>query len=391
MPTRILITGVSTRAAAESAARAGFEVTAIDAFGDQDQHPAVRCLSLPRDFGASFSARAVVRASRTVEADAVAYLSNLDNYPRALAQLASGRALWGNAPAVLRRVRDPLAVADALRRRGCPTPAATKWGRECRLETTPDPFFLIKPLASGGGHGVRRWTPGSPVPRGSYLQEFIAGTPGSIVFVTAGGETVPLGLSRQLIGDAAFGATGYRYCGSILAAAGDPQFDDDAAIAERAGTLARVAAQAFGLVGVNGIDFIARDRVPQAIEINPRWSASMELVERAYGLSVFGAHAAACTTGALPAFDLAHARRDAGAVGKAVVFARGDVAIGDTRPWLEDSSVRDVPRPGDAVGAGQPVCTVFARAADGAACYAALVARAERVYAELAAWKRRIA
>ena len=28
------------------------------------------------------------------------------------------------------------------------------------------------------------------------------------------------------------------------------------------------------------------------IEINPRWSASMELVERAHGVSVFGVHAA---------------------------------------------------------------------------------------------------
>ena len=35
----VLVAGVSTRAAAESAARAGFRVTAIDAFGDLDQHP----------------------------------------------------------------------------------------------------------------------------------------------------------------------------------------------------------------------------------------------------------------------------------------------------------------------------------------------------------------
>ena len=85
------------------------------------------------------------------------------------------------------------------------------------------------------------------------------------------------------------------------------------------------------MVGVNGIDFVARDASLYAIEVNPRWSASMELVERAYGLSMFGAHAAACTAGALPAFDLARARRRAGAIGKAVVFARRDVVTGDTR------------------------------------------------------------
>ena len=52
----VLIVGVSTRAAAESAARAGFDVIALDAYADLDQHPSVRALSLPRDFGTAFSA-----------------------------------------------------------------------------------------------------------------------------------------------------------------------------------------------------------------------------------------------------------------------------------------------------------------------------------------------
>ena len=61
--TRVLIAGVSTRAAAESAAKAGFTVTALDAFGDLDQHPSVHSLSLRRDFGARFTAPAA-RARR---------------------------------------------------------------------------------------------------------------------------------------------------------------------------------------------------------------------------------------------------------------------------------------------------------------------------------------
>ena len=118
----MLVAGVSTRAAAESAARAGFDVTAIDAFGDLDHHPAVRGLSLPRDFGAPMSAPALARASRTIECDAVAYLSNLDNHRGAVAMLAAGRALWGNPPPVLKRVRDPRLLTDALRRRGLAAP-----------------------------------------------------------------------------------------------------------------------------------------------------------------------------------------------------------------------------------------------------------------------------
>ena len=67
-----------------------------------------------------------------------------------------------------------------------------------------------------------------------------------------------------------------------------------------------------------------------------------------------------------------------------VVFARRDVVTGDTRAWLADQDVRDVPHPGERIRAGQPVCTVFAEARDAAACTTALVRRADAVYAELA-------
>ena len=69
--------------------------------------------------------------------------------------------------------------------------------------------------------------------------------------------------------------------------------------------LASRLARELALVGVNCIDFVARDGVPIPVEVNPRWSSSMELVERAHGVSIFGVHAAACTTAQLPAFDLA--------------------------------------------------------------------------------------
>jgi predicted ATP-grasp superfamily ATP-dependent carboligase len=137
----------------------------------------------------------------------------------------------------------------------------------------------------------------------------------------------------------------------------------------------------FGLMGANGIDFVARDGTPYAVEVNPRWCASMELVERAHGISVFAAHAAACTTGALPDFSSTLGRGHA--FGKAVVFATREVSVGDTAAWLDDESVADIPPAGTCIREGRPVCTVFASASDADACYKALVSRATRIYAEL--------
>jgi predicted ATP-grasp superfamily ATP-dependent carboligase len=225
------------------------------------------------------------------------------------------------------------------------------------------------------------WRRGARVPHDCYLEEFIDGTPGSVVFVASGGRAVPLGVFRQLIGEAPFGASGYRYCGNILVAAGG-----DTAVVDAACALAGAVSEEFGLIGVNGIDFVAKQGVPHAIEVNPRWCASMELVEQAVGLSVFGAHAAACRDGVLPDVDLVRAHCGSVAVGKAVVFARHDVVAGDTRAWLAEGNggdIRDVPRPGARIGAGRPVCTVFASGRDERECHASLVRRAGRIYAEL--------
>ena len=156
-----------------------------------------------------------------------------------------------------------------------------------------------------------------------------------------------------------------------------------------ASRLAEAITDEFHVVGVNGIDFIAREGALFVVEVNPRWCASMELVEQAYGVSVFSAHAAACESQALPAFDLAHARRDAGASGKAVVYARRDITVGDTRAWLDTpQQIRDVPRPGEQISRGRPVCTVFARGRDATSVHRALVGRAHCVYEQLEAWDR---
>ena len=71
-------------------------MTAIDAFGDLDQHPSVRVVSL----AGAFTARAARSRARSVECDAVVYLASFENHPNAVSALAEGRALWGNPPEV---------------------------------------------------------------------------------------------------------------------------------------------------------------------------------------------------------------------------------------------------------------------------------------------------
>ena len=119
------------------------------------------------------------------------------------------------------------------------------------------------------------------------------------------------------------------------------------------GNLANPGGQ-YAMTGIGNMLRMSRSELhPTAAPVSPVVGA------KAYGLSIFGAHAAACVAGVLPEFDLTHARRAGGAAGKAVVFARQNVVAGDTRAWLRGdaagaaATIRDIPHPGERI-AGRP-------------------------------------
>jgi predicted ATP-grasp superfamily ATP-dependent carboligase len=378
---RLLIAGASTRAAAESAARAGLAVTALDAYADLDQHADVNAMAV-RDASGGF-ADALARAAQSLDVDAVVYLSPFENHPEALAALKTGRRLLGNDVDVLKRVRDPLVVQQGFADRGIAVPRVIASPSDPRTLGPSDlrtlERWLVKPVRSGGGHGVRRADVNQPLEPGWYLQGHIDGWPGSVTFVASQGRCVVLAVSRQLVGEKAFGAEGYRYCGSLVSWE-TASSNDDASLRTSAPALASAATDAFGLVGVNGLDVIVRNGIPMPIELNPRWCSSMELVDRASRIAVMDAHVKACD-GAL--VDDLIVKASMPVTGKAIVFARTDVVMPDTTTWLGDADVRDIPQPHQRIARGQPICTVFAEGATPHACHAALVQRADNIYARV--------
>jgi predicted ATP-grasp superfamily ATP-dependent carboligase len=360
---------------AAAAIRSGHRVIAVEAFGDLDHPAGSSVTALRRDHGVRFSASAAAVIATRLEAQAAAYGAAFENDPSAVAQLAAGRQLWGNPPGVLAQVRNPLLLSRTLLDAGLPAPTV-------RGSVPPDTRiqWLIKPRRSGGGQRIRPWTGRGPVSRSTYLQQAIVGLPGSLLFVADGHRMVPFGLTRQLIGDRRFGAAAFRYVGNLLGSNREPLFPGEADLLRRICEAAQLVTEVFGLVGVNGIDFMARGGIPYPIEVNPRWTGAMELAERAYDLPLFDWHREGCA-GRLPAFELTEARRRGPTRGKAIVFARGPLILPDTRPWLGAPWIADLPRPGERIGAGHPVCTVFGSGADSAAAMRELLAAQTRLLA----------
>jgi len=376
----VLIVGVSTRAIAESALQGGHEVVTLDYFGDRDQRELVENYSLLRDFKRAFSARALIEASRYLKFDSVAYIANLENYPETIQRLTRRGYLLGNSPDILHQVRDWRKLRQICREERIPCAITLLTGE--RNKAAPDFRWLLKPVRSGGGHGIHFWS-GELLDGAHVLQRYIAGRSASVAFAADGKNSVVMGLSEQLIGLAELGVREFVWCGNLLPLRLGPS--NRSAFLEIVKAMAARLTRRFGLRGVNGFDLVVADDAdgcprPFLVEVNPRYTASMELVERAYGLNVFSVHLEALA-GTLPDFSLA--QHNVGPyLGKGIVFARQALTVPKTMGGVECGR-RDIPFPGDRIKAGHPVCTVFAEGDGRNSCLDKLLAGAKAVRREI--------
>jgi predicted ATP-grasp superfamily ATP-dependent carboligase len=372
----ILIAGVTARGLAESAVRSGLghRIIAVDHFGDFDLQRLCEYRSIKRDLGLPYDVRHLMTASRDLSFDAVAYTANLENHPSALEALRRGRPILGNSPAVLSSVRDPGRFFQFLEGSGIAAPRVAFTSEACEIE--PETTWLRKPQRGGGGHGIAVHARGDCLERDAYLQERLDGIPCGAAFVADGRNARLLGISEQLIGRKEFGVGGFRYCGSIVGPM-EPRHVDWRDLIDRVEQIVGAIAREFRLVGVNGMDFVLKNGIPYPLEINPRYTASMELVERACGINLFEAHLAACQE-KLSSDDLA-AGSGEGFLGKAILFAT-DTLVFHRPQWWFDRGARDLPCEGDRIEPGRPICTVFSRGTSREECYKGLVETAAAVY-----------
>ena len=366
----IIIVGASARAAAFSALRAGFSPYWIDQFGDLDLAGRLpgACVAAGR-----YPGGIVELAAAALPEVPFIYTGAMENHPDVLRRLAASRPLLGNDAETCAAVRDPFSLRACLAASGIAT-------ADIRKGTDPVPpgRWLRKPLSGGGGLGIEPAGGGDAPLSTTYLQQFVEGESCAAVFVADGTEAALIGVTLQLVGRAEFHAPPFAYCGSVgpLPLAGGER-DQWLAI----GT---ALAREFGLRGLFGVDAIrSHDIVP--IEVNPRYTASVEVHELAGGPATLALHAAACR-GALPRFRIPAAGRLAA---KAHLFASAELRIRDgldPRTAVPNASVEfaDIPVPGSLVRAGAPIMTILIRGDDEGGCARLLASTARGLYRALA-------
>ncbi|MEO1495916.1 MAG: ATP-grasp domain-containing protein [Planctomycetota bacterium] len=343
---RIAIVGASVRAAAQSAVRAGFEVIAADLFADADLRTvcdATRVRDYPDGLAEWLAAQSV---------DAWMFTGAIENHPELIDRMASIAPLWGVQGRSLRNARDPLCLQRLLANAGVAFPET----QAARDASRVSGAWLAKSYRGASGSGVARLGSNEETPAGGYVQRFVPGRPMSVVYAVNARGARLLGVTEQLVGQP--GVAEWGYCGSI------GPIEPRPLMLETLQRLGGVLADDLELRGVVGVDLVVADDQVTVIEINPRYPASAEVLERATGRSVVAAHAAACGGESVDPWPLTTDRLDA----KRIVYApSGATATDAFIGWAETEQaagrLADLPRGGDRFEPGSPVCTVLSSGA----------------------------
>ena len=365
-PDIYLAVALSARALAVAARRAGRRVVVADLFGDTDTRASAEAsVMVEGDFDDGFEAAALLAAAEqlapvsAVPRFGVVYGSGLESHPDLLAQLGTGRRLFGNAPATVARTKDPRDFFALLDRLGLPYPTIS-------FAAPSDPAdWLMKRIGGSGGGHVEPARAGVAANGGCYFQRRRAGRAIGASFLADGRRTLLLGFSEQWSSPGSYRFGGLLQpaeIGKRVAAAIPAALDD--------------ITRELGLVGLNSLDLIVDGDDFAILEVNPRPGANLDVFDGADPAGLFGLHVMACA-GRLPERWTPPPQ----ATAMSVLYAERPLRVPQQVSW--PAWVADRPASGARIESGAPICTVLAAAPSRADVRAAIAARTAHVFSEL--------
>ena len=243
--------------------------------------------------------------------------------------------------------------------------------------------WLSKRIHSSGGIGIVEFKADfKKQPRDRFFQEFVGATAISVVAHADDKSAVVLGCTHQLTGLENFGASGFKYCGSIgPAKLPETMFREIARITNS-------LTKDFDLNGVFGIDFVINQDSIWLIEVNPRYPASLEILEIHSGMSLlFGAKTQLSTSKHVLGKAIIYWNREHHLLwrGSEDWLHLGDLFCQENLLELIEAQIviADVPNIGTTIKDGHPVLTVYATGSDKEQCTQSLVAKAKVIFGYL--------
>ncbi len=347
------------------------DAMAIDLFGDRDTCSG-NC-GHHRVSDVAEIARYVEQLSGPERPVAILWAGGTENSPMLLreAEKNAGIVSLGTDSRSIGRIRNPFLLGKVLIDNGFDvlplrhSPPATQ-GED----------WLVKPFCSGGGYGIFRYTAEMtpPAQQDFYFQEFAQGAIFGASFTAMDGRTELHGICQHR--ESTNPDLPFRYEGSI------GPLDIDRRVRDWSRKIGDLLAAVFNLQGWFGIDFVFRAESGDCrlLEVNPRFTFSMELIDRRWPGRLLRRHLEAFYDSDEVARGLLSAlpKEDAAGVAEVTqpgVFFASRVLFNDScdpfrmeddfAEWLwsqnrsEGRAVCDVPWPGTIHNPGEPVCTLF--------------------------------
>jgi predicted ATP-grasp superfamily ATP-dependent carboligase len=342
----ILIAASSGRALAVAARRAGYRPLVADFFDDADTRDlCVASRLVEGGLEAGFNPESLIGALEELAKEAApcgfVYGAGFEDRAELLENVAQRWAIFGNPPAVVRSVKDPVRLAELCAILNIPHPKIS-----ARMPRDRQHWLVKSAGGSGGSHvapaGALR-AAGEKI----YFQRIAAGEPVSILFLGDGAKARVVGLSRQWAASAP--GEPFRFGGSLRPAGLSPRLETRLRRATQAITAA------CGLRGLNSIDFLVEGSEYTLIEVNPRPGATLDIFEDRDG-SLFRAHLDS-SRGRLPRRPLEFA----GAAAAGIAYARREISSMPEFDWPNWTADRQKAR--SALRPYDPLCTIKARAA----------------------------
>ncbi|ODS42173.1 MAG: hypothetical protein MSIBF_02225 [Candidatus Altiarchaeales archaeon IMC4] len=382
MKNSIGIIGMNCRAAAQSAKNLGLDVHLACYFADVDTcriSDSVFCLqsdSTKPDMQEYSVTKLVDFAIEKLSGrvGSIIPTSGVGCSPNALKKLEKNFEVVGNGSRKVARAKDWKTVKKVLGRIGAKYPktiVANEHGLKKSVEKTGFPC-VVKPQVQGVGTRARLVESYEDLEDlktyGDVLvQEYVEGVPVSCSVLSDGENAAAISVNKQIIGETRFGAASrFKYCGNIV-----PLGAADGVLSEIK-RMSENIISALGIIGSNGVDYVLSGGVPYFMEVNTRLQDTMENVEKYRGINMVEKHIDACK-GNIEVIDC-HNKKS---YGKAVVYAKKDMRIGDLRGL---DGVSDIPHAGTIVQKSQPVCSVYAEGKTEDDVFGGLVKKVAHVY-----------
>ncbi|MEQ1902639.1 MAG: ATP-grasp domain-containing protein [Pirellulaceae bacterium] len=371
MPTTesLLCLGVSARWLAQSLHDTGHSLIATDLFADCDsaeyaEFHRVEAIEDFPDLVAKLSPSIAVMGG------------GLETHIDIVESVAQRTTLLNCSAQAIRRVRDPWELQSFANQ------ASLRFPKTYRLGERPhkSESFVCKELNRSGGAHVRRDELNELTDR-SYFQSWIEGVPMSASFLACTSGCKILGVFRQLIGESAFGCKKpFQFAGAI------GPLDVCPTIQKQMDEFGALISKHFGLVGLFGVDFILdSQKLIWLIEVNPRPTSTMELLERLGSSSLLSAHLQAFRAPANSTCDIAV--KSSLIAAKAILFwdRNAPFKVGSSlHEKLMDAwrvgDIADVPNIGTIVKSGQPIITIYGTGIDDTGALRSLYERAKSWY-----------